>query len=253
MKTTLLFLLTLVSGAFAHDLWLEAIPAAAAPEEPIGISLMQGHGFDQAVELPRSESHLDKFRVWYPNGSSEEIVGLQNETPVGVTNFPEPGSYLLAYQSKPLHVKLDGLTFEKHLLREGYEDLIRDRHRNGEASAPAEETYIRCAKTVVRIGEGGAAAAKVAGLPLEIVADGHGASEISVQLLYEGKPVSNLLVFAKRRGTETEKAVRTDGEGRAAFSISEAGFWILRCVMIQPPRSQGQKWHSYWASYSFSK
>jgi uncharacterized GH25 family protein len=52
---------------------------------------------------------------------------------------------------------------------------------------------------------------------------------------------------------QTPQRVRSDADGRAAFTLPRAGNWLIKAVhMIRAPKDAGADWESFWASLTFS-
>jgi uncharacterized GH25 family protein len=76
--------------------------------------------------------------------------------------------------------------------------------------------------------------------------------ELTVRLLFHGRPLPGALVTAIRRRNGERMSVRSDSSGRARFTFPADGAWLITSVhMTAPPRRTNADWVSYWASLTF--
>ena len=75
---------------------------------------------------------------------------------------------------------------------------------------------------------------------------------IGFQVLFDGKPLANRVVFADNRDAETQRAT-TDAAGKVTFRFDRKGLWLIRLVTMQRcPRDCGEAdWESFWGALSF--
>jgi uncharacterized GH25 family protein len=92
---------------------------------------------------------------------------------------------------------------------------------------------------------------------LELIAAGNPAllragDEFAVTLLYRNKPLKGALVTAIARRDGQRVSVRSDATGRARFTLTGDGGWLIKSVhMTAAPAAAGVDWVSYWASLTF--
>jgi uncharacterized GH25 family protein len=147
-------------------------------------------------------------------------------------------------------MELAAVKFEEYLFQEGLEKIIALRHERGDAQKPGRELFSRCAKALL-------ASAPDASQPLdfrlELVPDRAPAPGLNtLRLLYEGVPLPGALVAAvSKANPEKRQLVRSDAMGRAAFTLSDAGLWLVKAVHMIPASSAEADWESLWASLTF--
>ena len=188
------------------------------------------------------------------------IVGRPGGQPAGYARAEEAGFYVIGYRSNRSFITLAAEKFEHYLAEEGLEKIITLRTQQGQSQASARETYSRCAKALVSVGEIDAAAKDIQlHFPLELVAEknpyllGPG-KKLSVRLLFAGKPLQGALVGAVNQQEPAKRLTcRSDGEGRAVFRLPSSGVWLVTAVhMIPAPKDTGADWESFWASLTFA-
>lgn len=259
LHLALLALLLWAPALSAHDLWIEPGAFAPAPGQRVAVRLRLGQGF-RGDPVPRDPKLLERFAALGAQGETA-IPGVPNTEPAGFVSFPSPGLRTLVYDSRREPVELDGPKFEEYLREEGLDKVIAVRKERGQSAAPGREVFSRCAKALVAVG--GKAAGergfdRVAGLPLELVPEKNpyalpGGGEIPVRLLYQGKPLADVLVVALQKGRAGEAvSARTDRKGRVTLRFDRPGAWLVKAVhMIPAPKEAGVDWESFWASLTF--
>lgn len=260
LRLALLALLLAAPALSAHDLWIEPGAFAPAPGQRVAVRLRLGQGF-RGDPVPRDPKLLERFAALGAQGGEMAIPGVPNTEPAGFVSFPSPGLRTLVYDSRREPVELDAAKFEEYLREEGLEKVISLRKERGQSAAPGREVFSRCAKALVAVGgkeAGGRGFDRVAGLPLELVPEKNpyalaGGGEIPVRLLYQGKPLADVLVVALQKGRAGEAvSARTDGKGRVALRFDRPGAWLVKAVhMIPAPKEAGADWESFWASLTF--
>ncbi|TWT43612.1 Nickel uptake substrate-specific transmembrane region [Phycisphaerae bacterium RAS1] len=256
-RTTAFFsaMVSLSCAARAHDFWIEPSSFRPAGGEAIRIALRVGEQFDgEAVK--RNDEKIERFVILGPEGE-KPVAGRDGADPAGLARCDKPGGYVVLYRSRRSSIELEAAKFESYLREEGLEAIIAQRAAAGQSDKPGREVYSRCAKALIRVGDGPQADRR-AGLPLELIAldaaskAGAGAS---FELLYDGKPLAGARVCALRKGAgDQELSVRTDAAGRVEFKLDQPGVWLIKAVhMTRAPADANADWESLWATLTFEK
>jgi uncharacterized GH25 family protein len=149
-------------------------------------------------------------------------------------------------------VEQTGPKFDRYLGEEGLE-RIRGLRKAGEG--PVREIYSRCAKSLLRVGDGSSGYDRALGLELELVPERDPYSlkpgeALPVRLLYRGEPLDGALVIALA-SPDSKVSARTAG-GRASLVLDRPGRWLVKAVhMVPAPEGSGAEWESLWASLTF--
>ena len=155
--------------AIAHDFWIEASPFQSPVGGLIRVSLHQGDVFlDEAV--PRDASKIESFQMIGPDGAHPVMGRSGNLT--SVARPEQPGLHVVAYHSGRMRSELPAEKFEQYLREKGLSQIAKLRASRKQADQPGREVYSRCAKALLRAGDGAAPDGdRALGLPLEIVAE----------------------------------------------------------------------------------
>jgi hypothetical protein len=249
--------LVLAAGPLAaHDFWI--VPGTFTPEvgATVAVGLRVGERFRGEPALVQRKQ-VERFFAIGPTRESLVTV-RQGSEPAGFVRIGAPGLWIIGYRSRPSAVSLPAEQFERYLSEEGLERISELRAARGESGLAAREIFSRCAKSLLSAGPGAKGHDRQLGLTLELVAEDNPyavqpGQELSVRLLYEGRPLPDALVVALNSDEPDKRlAARSDSEGRARFRFGRAGRWLIKAVhMIPAPPDALADWESLWASVTF--
>lgn len=255
--TALLLLAVSTVPAFAHDFWIEPSMFRPRAGETVKVTLRVGDHFIGET-MPRNAQRIVRF-VSVDSAGEKPIVGRDGAEPAGFARLATPGLGILAYRSNDAFVELEGPKFESYLAEKGLDAIIEKRKDAGETAAKTREAYSRCAKALLRVGDGSTGDAdRPLGLTLEIVAETNPyaakpGDELAFRVLHDGKPLLNALVTATRKANADKmQSARSDESGRVRFRLNDPGVWLIATVhMSAAPSGVDAKWQSLWASETF--
>jgi hypothetical protein len=174
---------------------------------------------------------------------------------------------MVAFESDFLPIELPAAQFNLYLKAEGLDRVLTA--RNG-SLVPGRERYRRCAKAWLA-GREGARATDSVGLPLELVpaATPGAAPELSIRVLWGGRPLAGALVKAWRTTLSPEGLPRpafdrdsvqvawqgrSNADGRVTIPVRDGGEWLVSTVhMERCPDLRQADWESTWASLTFAR
>lgn len=255
MYRTALLALVCALAAPAHDFWIQPSTHRAAPGEVVKVRLRVGeHLKGEAVR--RNPERMEALFAEGPGGR-RAIPGLDGSDPAGFFKAADPGAYVIAYQGRPARLELEASRFEAYLKEEGLEGVSRRRAELGQSAATGRERFIRCAKTLVGIGEARGGFDRELGLRLELVPetdpfDLKPGETFGLRVLFEGRALGGALVAARSAlhpGVSIH--ARTDADGRLRLRLGDPGFWMLKTVHMVPSGAPDADWDSLWGSLSF--
>ncbi len=248
--------LLLAPGAAAHDFWIEPGSFRPAVGSKVPLRLFVGMDFagQATVYLPDT---FERYAAVGPDGE-KNIHGTLGDDPAGQFTVARPGAYIVAYRSTLFTVTFDTLAeFEQYLEKEGLE-RVKTLHAYGTPKGRViRENYSRSAKSLVVAGKPGAAADRVLGLRLELIAEKNPYTNrrVPLRLIYEGKPLVDALVVAFNKAEPLKKLkARTGKDGRVEFDFNRRGTWLVTSVHMFPaPPKTDADWESVWASLTFER
>jgi uncharacterized GH25 family protein len=259
MRAFLPFWLVLAAApvaADAHEFWIEPSSYRPPGDSVVRVSMWLGERFAGHPVLYDAD-HCEKFELLGPAGATP-VVGRSG----GATGFGRVGSsgtYVLGYLSKRYYHTMPAQRFEQYLTEEGLGHVVEARRQQGEDDRPGREAYVRFAKSILTVGdriENGFD--RRLGHALEIVPQQHPAAlgperKFSTVLLHEGEPLAGATVVAVSRSIP-DRLLRAvaDADGRACFTLTEPGVWMLTSIhMVRTSGDPQADWASYWASLTF--
>lgn len=243
---------------WAHDFWIEPETFRPQPGARVGLHLYVGQHF-AGESIPYFPDRFERYVSVGPSGE-QPIPGVLGDEPAGTITPVAPGFYVIGLRTRPEVVSFDtSEEFEQYLRMEGLERnlaLHRQRYIPGKK---VQESYFRCARSLIAAGPiGDAAADRALGLPLELIAltNPYRTSQgtpLRLQLLYHGKPLAGALVMLSNKRQPLPKlTARTDQDGIAQFDPRLSGTWLATSVhMVPAPRFAAADWNSLWASLTF--
>lgn len=258
MKLTLTVGALTAARGVAHEFWLEPTTHHAAPNAIVRLGLRVGEDFHGAV-VPRDPNQIERFVRVGPDGEAP-ILGLEGRDPAGLLRMEKPGLYVLGYRSRGTAIQLPADKFEHYLAEDGLEAVSAARQARGEREKPGRESYSRCAKALLQVGAGDDAGFdRALGFTLELIPEQNPlrlapGEELTVRLLYEGRPLAGALVVATSRAAPRDAIrVRSDPDGRVRFKLTAGGRWMISAVHMVPARAAAAvaDWESLWASLTF--
>lgn len=252
----LLLAVMVPASAFAHDTWLLPAQYRVRPGEPVVLELTS------AMRFPEPETPVKPERLaatglrlggsthpLQPGQPAARVLRLSAAAAVA-------GIATVWVESRPRDIDLKPDEVEHYLAEAGASDVRELWAKNGRG--PWRETYVKLAKSFVRVGEPGDdhSWTEPVGLALEIVPEADPTSltparPLRLRVLEDGGPAAGLAVAAVAAG-EAEPIVRTtDSDGRATFSLSRPGQWLIKAIRIRPGEAPGT-WRSRFATLTVS-
>jgi uncharacterized GH25 family protein len=252
-------LVGLTAPAAGHEFWIEPKEYRVEPGGTITADLKVGQHFRGSV-FPYLTREFVSFKVRSPAGS-RDIKGDEGDTPALAIRSAEKGLNVISYLATAHRLDFDTWEeFVSYLEYEGLDWVPAAHKRRGLPDSGFAEEYIRCAKSLVQVGDPSAADQDVVtGVPLELVASKNpyadpGLIELPVTLLWNGKPLGDVQIrtFRDDGRTVTETTTRTDSAGRALVPVAGGGKFLLNAVHMQEaPPGRNAAWESFWASLTF--
>jgi uncharacterized GH25 family protein len=250
----------------AHDFWLQPNEYWISPDALTTMTLQVGHGpFRQRSPIPARR--ITRFQAIAPKGT---VIDLREQLRLGEAaedgdfRFAIPGAYVLVLQTDDgAQTHLPSIRFNDYLKVEGLTPALEQRARLNQMDRDGSERYSRCAKSIVQVGPVGAGpqgqVSKPVGLPLEIVPEANPngvprSANLPVRVIYAGHPLSGALVKLTDLNNDASpfEVHLTDHEGRATFTMPNAGSWLLNVIWTKAlPRSEETDFETVFSSLSF--
>lgn len=258
--TAFLFSAATASLASAHDLWL----VSPTPRVPVGteVKLLAQTGMEFGASLQAlTPDRIERFWLQDASGQHEITVrGAEAKSLAATVRLAHPGVALAALAVKPRLLLLKAKEFNDYIKEDGLPQILAWRTEKGQLDRDSREMYSKFAKAILRAGDGGASDLVTAplGLRIEIVplldpGTLEPGDELPVQILFEGRPLQGVYVYALSKGESKYKdGLVTDRDGKCSVVLQRAGLSSLHSIYMRPhPDTLKYDWESFFATLTF--
>lgn len=278
MKTYLLAVIGcffFTAAAVAHEFWLEAPRFRLQPGQTLHLRPFVGEHFHGEPWTNKAAKILRFVRYGPAPADSTDLTPAPGFAPTDTFRtalaFARPGTHMVVLRSTNSFIELAADKFTAYLRAEGLEYPLRLRLERDQQATSGRETYRRCAKMLVQVGEAtttpavtDSACRRVYGLPLELVPEQNpyrlaADKALTVRVLRTGRPVMGALVQVWQRQPDglptTHFSLHTNQSGRVLLRLSGPGPYLLAAVdMTEAPARLRDRadWQSTWASLTFA-
>ncbi|ALW85669.1 hypothetical protein AUC43_11570 [Hymenobacter sedentarius] len=259
----------------AHEFWLEAPRFRIQPGQVLALHPLIGANFKGEPWTNKAAKVLRLVRYGPAPADSTDLTpasGLAaTDTFRTAFAFARPGTHIVLLRSTNSYIELPAEQFTAYLREEGLDYPLKLRQERDQQANAGRETYRRCAKALVQVGEASATAAAsdsaclhTYGLPLELVPEQNpyrlaAGKSLTVRVLRAGLPVSGAAVQVWQRQPgglpTTHFTTRANQNGRVLLRLPGPGPYLLATVnMTEAPAKLRDRadWQSTWASLTFA-
>ena len=258
----LALLLTAVTVAAAHDLFLKPTRYFAPEDSEVRVRVLNGTFTRSENSVARNRladaSVLTPVRRIALDTAEWSVAG---DTSTFHIHTRGAGTYVIGASTRPSVIALSADDFNLYLKEDGIPDVLEARQKAGEMAAPARERYHKHVKALVQVGTARSDHyATALGYPAEIVPMENpyslaAGSSLRVKTLVDGKPVaSQLVLYGGVTAAETPiepKSVRSDAMGVATIPLGTSGTWYIKFINMARVRTDSVDYESKWASLTF--
>ena len=259
--------------ALAHEFWLEAPRFRLQPGQTVTVRPLVGENFHGGPWSNKASKILRFVRYGPTPADSTDLTPAPGFAPTDTfrtsLTFAHPGTHVVVLRSTNSFIEMSAAEFTAYLREEGLDYALTLRQEREQQATPGRETYRRCAKALVQVGEAAAISTDttwrhVYGLPLELVPEQNpyrlaADKALTVRVLRGRRPVSGAAVQVWQRqpgGLPTSHfTTRTNQNGRLLLRLSGPGPYLLATVgMTDAPARLHDRadWQSTWASLTFA-
>jgi len=205
----------------SHNLYLKMESYFLKPNQEATLSLYNGT-FEKSDNIITRDRMLDASLVLQGKrlNIDESQWADKDSTVTEFTFTPiEAGTYVAGVSTKARNIELTAEKFNKYLKHDGVLDILEQRTANNLLDQDAVESYEKHVKAIYQVGDVKTDDWKTTlGYPIEFVPQAnpyekHTGETLEVQLLLDGKPLSNQLVYADY--IETDHTHTHDGHSHA--------------------------------------
>jgi len=247
-----LFILAFAVSVRAHDTWLQPERFAATPGAMLEFGLTSADGFngpDTAIKPER----VAAVRGRLAGDTLAMTVPVAGEKALRFSaTLPRPGVAVIGVELKPRVLELEPDKIELYFREIHADESLRAVWTAGPEPRRWRESYVKNAKTFVRVGEPAAddrAWAQPMGLRLEIVPERDtttlGAGDnLPVRVLRGGGPLAGFTIAFVSAGETREHVAVTDEDGRARATLDVRGAWLVHGTDLRRATAPEWEWES---------
>ena len=257
----LLFLVAIIGlSAFAPDTFLLPESFYLHKGDQLSVHLLNGENLTQEGEDRFNSKRTTKFNIYEGNKVTDLLkVTKDSAAPVLKYTVNTGNMVMVEMNTKDETIELPHEDFVNYLTKQGFTDLaekIKDDTRLN-----LVEKYRYYLKTLVNVGDaGGNVYSKLTGNDLEIILKQNPykksyGDDITAAVYFLGKPLknSNVILYVKTSGGNVHpQLLSTDAAGQIYFSPSRDGIYMIRCVHIEPSKTNDADFETWFATYSFA-
>ncbi len=287
----LLFALTVLSS---HDMYLKMGSYFLQPNQAAKIHLYNGT-FDLSENVITRDRMQDVSLAGNGNRMAVDTTQWSEKDGVTILDFQtgEAGTWVAGVSTRPRSIELSAEDFNNYLAHDGVTDMLKWREENNAMEEDAVEKYSKHVKTIFQVGDQLTDDWKTKlGYPIEFLPlsnpyDLHPGHPLEVQLLWQGEPLANQLVYVGSKGADHDHGhshdhseadhshengqahtheheaeehnhqegltqLRTDEAGIIKVDISRKGEWYLRTIYLKTVDEPGLTHESNWATLTFA-
>jgi len=198
------YLLLALMVLCSHDLYIKMDTYFLPPNQEVTLSLYNGT-FEKSENIITRDRMLDASVI--AQGKRVAIASDQwkdqDSTITQLTfNTGEAGTYVVGVSTKARNIKLTAEKFNNYLKHDGVLDMLEKRTNDSLLGQDAVESYQKHIKAIYQVGDRKTNDwSTVLGYPIEFVPQAnpyekYSGEKLDVQLLLDGKPLANQLVYA---------------------------------------------------------
>lgn len=259
-----MILLTFSSYSKAHEMWFQPIHYALKLGDTILANETVGQNF-KGNKYAYLDSSFEYLNITVGD-QTRKVNSRLGDLPAIQEKTTQAGLHIITAESTPSELIYETTKkFAKFLNADGLHWVFAEHKIRGLPDSGFKEIYRRNPKTLIKVGHG-EGNDKAFGMSLEWVVENNPYTtkgKIKAQLLWQGKPASNIHVnvFNKPENTSPKSDLiktshTTDSEGKVEIPRAAGGLFLINSVkMIQPDKKTAQEtgavWESIWASLSY--
>ena len=207
--------------------------------------------------------------------TNDRIVRFESHTAQGVSNLRQnlradttglfqvalesEGTHLIAMETSPAFIELDGAKFTEYLQEDGLDEILYQRRKDEISGDSASEMYSRHTKLILQAGtKTDDTFKKICGLPLEIIPTKNPATlkkgdPIAFKILFQGKPLfgAKVKVWNRHNHRTSVQNIFSQQDGTIETHVSNPGVWMVSVVKMIPSPDPQAQYRSYWSTVVF--
>ena len=256
-----LLIATAASMVDAHESWLQPVTFLVNKPARQIVHMTSGMG----EHYPKTETAIERARitragVYFGAADSLPLVaGAESKTRTALTWTPTRTGVAMAWVDLGAKVlDLPDSLIDVYLDEIGASAELRKQWTDTPSPKKWRESYVKHAKTYVRVGPSRAATPwrASAGLDLEMIPDRDptllfAGDTLRVRVVYKGQPLPDFTVASFREGGSKPDFHKTDASGSTSLVYRKSGAVLLAAVHLRRVHEPNLEWRSDFSSMTF--
>ena len=289
MKKTLFLLMAFVIFS-SHDMFLKMDSYFIQPNSTASIKLYNGT-FDKSDNVIARDRMNDVSLVGRNARMQVDTTQWHEQDATTILNFTsgDPGTWVAGVSTNPRNIEMTAADFNDYLEHDGVLDMLAWRKENNALEKDAIEKYSKHVKAIFQVGDDRTDDWQtVLGYPIEFVPlsnpyNEHAGHDLKFELLWQGEPLPDQLVYVDHSGPTHDHhhdhdhdhdhghshshdhddqsaddhhhhggtQIRTDANGQFTVELTGEGIWYLRTIYLTHSDEPGLTHESNWATLTF--
>lgn len=268
----------------SHDMYLKLDTHFLSPGSQAVLKLFNGT-FERSDNVITRDRMADVSMVGQGRRDAIDTAKWSDDGKETYLTFEtkDPGTWMVGVSTFPRNIELTAEEFNEYLEHDGVLDMLEWRKDNNAMEEAAVERYAKHVKTIFQVGNKLSSDWKTTlGYPLEFVPlenpfGTHSGHDLKFELLWQGNPLPNQLVYVGIENLEKThddghahdhghshdhdnsdhrhhdaQQMRTDADGVLTLPLTQAGTWYLRTIYLTHSESSELTHESNWATLTFA-
>lgn len=259
-RSLLVFLATLPLYSSAQEFWLNPDKFFYKRGETINLRFYWGENFEGTNwEGNRTDVKNMNFYFGGVKDSCHRNLSQIDGDSLQLAMLDE-GTAMMTMTTQNSFFEQDAKDFNDFLREHNLQGIIDWRIKNNDTTRKGLESYQRCNKTIIQVGDSRDKTYKNnTGLTVEIIPDDHPYhvakdDDFKVKLLYKNNPVPNhqVRVWHRQNNRTTVQIHKTDENGEVKFFLTPSGKWMITAIiMTRLEKNEKADWQSHWGSLTW--
>lgn len=242
------------SVCLAHDSWVMCTPPNVRSGGEVALHITSGTAFPKLETAP--EASRVKSVGWRIGGrqGSLTVFDAEKESLVAKGRVNTDGVAVVYAEFNPKEIDLEPGKVEEYMDEIGAPESVR-RAWKADGSGKFHETFVKHAKTYLRVGDSGDAKGCLGplGLNIDFLPDRDPTSlkvgdTLTIKAIRGGNEMESFAVGTVS-GSGTAKLQRTNRAGMVSIDIDSSGWWLVRGTELR--HNSDGTWQSDWTTLTF--
>jgi hypothetical protein len=233
----------------AHEFWIEPSTHYPSPEDTIDLTLKVGEEFRGSAQ-PLLPDEIETFV--HISDHKSTIDGLLGDSRPAARVLMSDGLNQIIHLTTPFSIRF-GEGDERWANYVDLDGLSRqiDQFPGIPKTVPVTERYVRCAKSLIKVGNRQTSDSLSGEMPFELVIEGDWNTLLAgpkTITLYDGNtPLPDVLIKAFRHSDRrVVSEAYTDSRGQVTLDLPTADRYLISGVVIRPDEDPNYDWISHW-------